>query len=318
MDLFPRARRALLTAYADTDAAIAAINVVDVDHYLLKPWEPPEEKLYPVLDAMLAAYADAPDADAAEVKVIGHRWSAPSFAAREFLARNAVPYRWVASDSPDGVRLLAAAEVDAERLPVVVTAGGRDAGRADDRRAGRGGGPRHRPDRGLLRPRGRRRRAGGPRRRGVRGVRRPAYPARRAFGDRWAGRAVLADRELPGLPGRGLRLPARRPGAAAGDEVRRGDPDDPGRHRAVGARRRAGGVLRRRDGGRRPHRHRRHRGLLPGARGPRRRRADRPRRLLRRRVDRGGQLHRQRRVHRRRARTPPGRRRCTSPGSRSR
>ena len=53
MDLFPRARRALLTAYADTDAAIAAINVVDVDHYLLKPWEPPEEKLYPVVDELL-------------------------------------------------------------------------------------------------------------------------------------------------------------------------------------------------------------------------------------------------------------------------
>ena len=56
MDLFPRARRALLTAYADTDAAIAAINVVDVDHYLLKPWDPPEEKLYPVVDAMLDSY----------------------------------------------------------------------------------------------------------------------------------------------------------------------------------------------------------------------------------------------------------------------
>ena len=55
MDLFPRARRALLTAYADTDAAIAAINVVDVDHYLLKPWDPPEEKLYPVVDAMIDA-----------------------------------------------------------------------------------------------------------------------------------------------------------------------------------------------------------------------------------------------------------------------
>ncbi len=59
MDLFPRARRALLTAYADTDAAIAAINVVDVDHYLLKPWDPPEEKLYPVVDAMLESYLAA-------------------------------------------------------------------------------------------------------------------------------------------------------------------------------------------------------------------------------------------------------------------
>ena len=56
MDLFPQARRALLTAYADTDAAISAINLVDVDHYLLKPWEPPEEKLYPVLDEMIEAF----------------------------------------------------------------------------------------------------------------------------------------------------------------------------------------------------------------------------------------------------------------------
>src|SRR5215207_8199720 len=56
MDLFPHARRALLTAYADTDAAIAAINVVDVDHYLLKPWEPPEEKLYPIVDAMIEMF----------------------------------------------------------------------------------------------------------------------------------------------------------------------------------------------------------------------------------------------------------------------
>src|SRR4051795_4352185 len=66
MDLYPRARRALLTAYADTDAAIAAINVVDVDHYLLKPWDPPEEKLYPVVDSMLDAYAAAPDVEVPE------------------------------------------------------------------------------------------------------------------------------------------------------------------------------------------------------------------------------------------------------------
>ncbi len=61
MDLFPRARRVLLTAYADTDAAIQAINVVDLDHYLLKPWDPPEEKLYPVMDALLEAWASTPD-----------------------------------------------------------------------------------------------------------------------------------------------------------------------------------------------------------------------------------------------------------------
>ena len=124
MDLFPRARRALLTAYADTDAAIAAINVVDVDHYLLKPWEPPEEKLYPVVDAMLESYLAAADVEVRETKVIGHRWSAPSFEVRDFLARNAVPYRWFAADEPEGVRLLAAAGVDASRLPVVVTPDG--------------------------------------------------------------------------------------------------------------------------------------------------------------------------------------------------
>jgi thioredoxin reductase (NADPH) len=121
MDLFPLARRALLTAYADTNAAIDAINVVDVDHYLLKPWDPPEEKLYPVVDAMLQVYADQPEVTVHETKVIGHRWSAPSFEARDFLARNAVPYRWFASDEPDGERLLRAAELGADTLPVVIT-----------------------------------------------------------------------------------------------------------------------------------------------------------------------------------------------------
>jgi thioredoxin reductase (NADPH) len=121
MDIFPRARRALLTAYADTDAAIAAINVVDVDHYLLKPWEPPEEKLYPVVDQMIDSYLNASDIEVLETKVIGHRWSAPSFDVRDFLARNAVPYRWFMADEPEGARLLQAAGVDASQLPVVIT-----------------------------------------------------------------------------------------------------------------------------------------------------------------------------------------------------
>ena len=124
MDLFPRARRALLTAYADTDAAIAAINLVDVDYYLLKPWEPPEEKLYPIVDAMLDAYTGQPDVEMAETKLIGHRWSAPSFAARDFLASNAVPYRWIAADEPEGGRLLQASGLSAQTLPVVITADG--------------------------------------------------------------------------------------------------------------------------------------------------------------------------------------------------
>src|SRR6266508_4122851 len=94
MDLFPRARRVLLTAYADTDAAIQAINVVDLDHYLLKPWDPPEEKLYPVLDALIELWRVTGDKAVTETQVVGHRWSARSFEVRDFLARNAVPYRW--------------------------------------------------------------------------------------------------------------------------------------------------------------------------------------------------------------------------------
>src|SRR6266550_6455362 len=109
MDLFPHARRALLTAYADTDAAIEAINVVDLDHYLLKPWDPPEEKLYPVMDDMLGAWCRQERKVVPETKLIGHRWSARSTQMREFLARSRVPYRWYSSDSPEGERMLSAA-----------------------------------------------------------------------------------------------------------------------------------------------------------------------------------------------------------------
>ncbi|MGI5184580.1 FAD-dependent oxidoreductase [Dactylosporangium sp. CA-152071] len=125
MDLFPRARRVLLTAYADTDAAIQAINVVDLDHYLLKPWHPPEEKLYPVIDAMLEAWKAAPDRPVADVKVVGHRWSAPSFKVRDFLARNMVSYRWYTTDDDEGQRLLTAAGLTEADVPLVVTQEGK-------------------------------------------------------------------------------------------------------------------------------------------------------------------------------------------------
>ncbi|HEV2936980.1 MAG TPA: response regulator, partial [Streptosporangiaceae bacterium] len=105
MDIYPGARRVLLTAYADTGAAIDAINVVDLDHYLLKPWDPPEEKLYPVVDALLDAWQTSDHRPVPETKVVGHRWSARSSEVREFLARNQVPYRWYAADEPEGQRL---------------------------------------------------------------------------------------------------------------------------------------------------------------------------------------------------------------------
>ncbi|WP_371573933.1 FAD-dependent oxidoreductase [Streptomyces sp. NBC_01314] len=124
LDVYPGARRVLLTAYADTGAAIDAINVIDLDHYLLKPWDPPEEKLYPVLDDLLQAWRAADRTRVGTTKVVGHRWSARSSGVREFLARNQVPYRWYSSDEPEGRRLLAAAGTDGERLPLVVTPDG--------------------------------------------------------------------------------------------------------------------------------------------------------------------------------------------------
>jgi thioredoxin reductase (NADPH) len=126
MDLFPLARRVLLTAYADTDAAIQAINVVDLDHYLLKPWDPPEEKLYPVLDDLLAEWSVTDRQPVRQVRVVGHRWSPRSYEVRDFLARNSVPFRWHSLDDADceAARLLAAADLDGSRLPVVVTAEG--------------------------------------------------------------------------------------------------------------------------------------------------------------------------------------------------
>src|SRR5215475_15730919 len=124
MDVYPGARRALLTAYADTGAAIDAINVVDLDYYLLKPWDPPEEKLYPVVDSLLDSWKSADHRPVAETKVVGHRWSARSSEVREFLARNQVPYRWYGSDEPEGRRLLEAAGTDGLTLPLVITPDG--------------------------------------------------------------------------------------------------------------------------------------------------------------------------------------------------
>jgi thioredoxin reductase (NADPH) len=124
MDLHPHARRVLLTAYADTNAAIEAINVIDLDHYLLKPWDPPEEKLYPVLDALLEAWRGDDHRPVHETKVVGHRWSARCSQVREFLARNQLPYRWYLADEPEGARLLEAAGATQEHCPVVIDASG--------------------------------------------------------------------------------------------------------------------------------------------------------------------------------------------------
>jgi len=121
MDVYPMARRVLLTAYADTHAAIDAINIVDLDHYLLKPWDPPEEKLYPVLDALLEAWHATGDRAIPHTKVIGHRWSERSWEVRQFLARNQHSFRSFTADDPKGRQLLDAAGLDGLELPVVIT-----------------------------------------------------------------------------------------------------------------------------------------------------------------------------------------------------
>ena len=93
MALFPTAKRVLLTAYADTEAAIRAINEVRLDHYLMKPWDPPEERLYPVLDDLLDDWQASFAPPFEGVSVVGHRWSARAHAIKEFLARNLIHSR---------------------------------------------------------------------------------------------------------------------------------------------------------------------------------------------------------------------------------
>ena len=94
-DVFPQAKRLLLTAYADTEAAIQAINDVGLDHYLLKPWSPPEEHLYPILDDVLDDWQAHADVPFDGIRVLGNTWSPSTYQANTFLARNDVPYRCI-------------------------------------------------------------------------------------------------------------------------------------------------------------------------------------------------------------------------------
>jgi thioredoxin reductase (NADPH) len=119
--LVPEAKRVLLTAYADTEAAISAINDVALDYYLLKPWDPPEEQLYPVVEDLLTTWEAGAALDAGGVRVIGHRFSKESHDLRDFLARNRVPARWLDVERDGEAReLLTVAEVDESRLPVAL------------------------------------------------------------------------------------------------------------------------------------------------------------------------------------------------------
>jgi thioredoxin reductase (NADPH) len=120
MEIFPDAKRALLTAYADTDAAIAAINGSRVHYYLLKPWDPPEQKLFPVLDDLLDDWQGSYRAPFSGIRLVSDRWSREAHDLREFLARSQVPYRWLDADSDEGAKAIARYELGVEDLPAVV------------------------------------------------------------------------------------------------------------------------------------------------------------------------------------------------------
>ena len=121
IELYPDAKRALLTAYADTDAAIRAINSVQIDHYLMKPWDPPEERLYGVVDDLLDDWQASYHPVFEGVRVIGHRWSPQSNEIRDFLGRNFVPHLWLNVETDETAKqLLQTTGACASSLPVVL------------------------------------------------------------------------------------------------------------------------------------------------------------------------------------------------------
>jgi thioredoxin reductase (NADPH) len=223
-----RAKRVLLTAYADTEAAIRAINTARIHYYLTKPWDPPEEKLYPVLDDLLQDWNAGYQPKFEGLRVIGHRWSLKDHQLRSFLSRNHVPYRWLdAAASDDAQQLLKERSLDPEVLPVVLFADG-SALVDPEQECWR---------RGL---------ACAPRRRRISTTLlssaqgRPVWPLRytalrrtedaghRTRSSRRPGRLFVADRELSRLPSRHHR---RRPGTAgahAGRPLWRRVPDPAG------------------------------------------------------------------------------------------
>ncbi len=125
MELYPEAKRVLLTAYADTEAAIRAINTARIHYYLNKPWDPPEDKLYPVLDDLLFSWNQGYKPPYEGLQVVGTRWGSKDHAVRDFLSRNHISFRWLNPDSqPEALDLLKSRGLDDSKLPVVVFSDG--------------------------------------------------------------------------------------------------------------------------------------------------------------------------------------------------
>ncbi|MGH7452687.1 MAG: response regulator, partial [bacterium] len=118
--LYPDARKVLLTAYADTEAAIVSINKIGLDHYLMKPWDPPEQNLYPVLDDVLSEWAATVPVPYDGIRVAGTLWSANSHLVKDFLTRNQIPYQWLDIEKDSQAKaLVEAVNKDEHHLPVV-------------------------------------------------------------------------------------------------------------------------------------------------------------------------------------------------------
>jgi thioredoxin reductase (NADPH) len=119
-EVYPLARRVLLTAYSDIGAAVRAINEAHLDHYLSKPWDPPEERLFPVVDDLLDAWQAESLPEAKGLRLVGHQWATRSHAIKDFLASNLIPYRWLDLErDPEARTLLEAAGIGADQLPAL-------------------------------------------------------------------------------------------------------------------------------------------------------------------------------------------------------
>ena len=296
------AKRVLLTAYADTDVAIQAINDIGLDHYLMKPWDPPEEQLFPVLDDLLGDWHNENPDETSDVRVVDHRWSDRGYEVKTFLARNHVPYRWFDVElDEEGKRLAELAGVSADDLPLVLPPEGDPLRSPTNVQIADALGLRTQAQQPLYDVCI----VGG----GPAGLASAVYAAseglshdrRRARGARRAGRHQRRDRELPGLPEGPQRRRPHPPRHGPGAAVRRRD----------GAGPRRGGAGAARSGARRGAEARRRRiearsVIVSTGVSYRRleadgaRRADRPGRLLRRRRERRPAGGRRRRLHRRR------------------
>jgi len=205
----PEAKLVLLTAYADTDVAIKAINDIGLDYYLLKPWDPPDEKLYPVFDDLLSDWHEGHRIETVGMRVVGDRWSEQSNEVKTFLARNYVPYRWLDIERDEEARKLIDLANATEADPSArAHPGRRHPARAVDARSRGGTRPANERRTTTVRPVHRRRRPGRARRRGLRSLGGTGDGGDRAPGSRGAGGAKRVHRELSGLSERSLR---RRP-----------------------------------------------------------------------------------------------------------